>query len=382
MRAAGIDVISMAVGEPDFDTPAHIVEAAYAAAKSGFTRYTAPDGAPPVKRAVREKLLRDNRLDYQLAEIHVASGCKQVIQNAFAATLNPGDEVVLFAPCWVSYTDIIEFCGGIPIVVKTHPETGFVPDIVALRAAMTSRTKWVLLNSPNNPTGAVYPASVLREIATVVSNHKHALIMSDEIYEHLVFGKAQHVSILQVRPELRERVLLVNGVSKSYAMTGWRIGFAAGPAWLIDAMGCVQSQTAGNCCTVAQAAAAEAMTGDQSHIQAWLDIFESRRDRALSLLGKSIRITVSRPSGAFYLYVNVASCIGSLTQGGTVLMDDTAVVEYLLKEAHVAAVPGAAFAMSPYVRLSFALDEDRVGQGCTRIVEALGKLTLVSGQRA
>ena len=382
MRSAGVDVISMAVGEPDFDTPARIVEAAYAAAKSGFTRYTAADGAPVVKSAVRQKLLRDNHLDYAAAEVHVASGCKQVIQNAFSATLDPGDEVIVFTPCWVSYMDIIEFCGGVPVVLPTDPESGFLPDVAALRAAITPKTKWVLLNSPNNPTGAVYPAAVLRDIAGALADQPQVLIMSDEIYEHLVYDAARHVSILEVAPHLRERVLLVNGVSKTYSMTGWRIGFAAGPAWLIEAMGCVQSQTAGNSCSVAQAAAAEAMTGDQSELSSWLKMFQSRRDRALSVLGKSRRLAVTLPAGAFYLYVNVSPCIGAETGRGAVLGDDTAVVEYLLHEAHVAAVPGIAFAMSPFVRLSFALDVDRVEQACMRIVEALDKLTLVPGEFA
>ena len=376
MRAAGIDVISMAVGEPDFNTPARIVEAAHAAALGGFTRYTAPDGAPVVKNAVREKLLRDNGLDYAPAELHVASGAKQVIQNAFAATLDPGDEVIVFTPCWVSYMDIIEFCGGVPVVVPTHPHDGFIPDARALRAAITPRTTWVLLNSPNNPTGAVYPASVLRDIADVLAGHPKVLVMSDEIYEHLVYDEATHVSILEVAPNFMPRVALVNGVSKSYSMTGWRIGFAAGPAWLIEAMGCVQSQTAGNSCSVAQAAAAEAMTGDQGEIAEWVRIFQARRDRALSVLERSRRIGITRPAGAFYVYIGVAACIGGRTAQGKVLQDDTAVVEYLLEEARVAAVPGAAFAMSPYVRLSFALDERRVEEACLRIVEALDKLVL------
>lgn len=382
MRSSGIDVITMSLGEPDFDTPARIVEAAHAAARSGFTRYTAADGAPVVKNAVRQKLVRDNRLDYAPAEIHVASGCKQVIHNAFAATLDPGDEVVVFTPCWVSYMDIIEFCGGVPIVVPTYPESGFLPDAAALRAAIGPRTKWVLLNSPNNPTGAVYPAALLRDIAAVLADHPQLLVMSDEIYEHLVYEPARHVSILEVAPQLRDRVLLVNGVSKTYSMTGWRIGFAAGPAWLIEAMGCVQSQTAGNSCSVAQAAAAEAMTGDQSLLPSWLALFHSRRDRALSVLRESQRIAVTCPAGAFYIYVDVGPCIGARTPQGAVLRDDTAVVEYLLLEAHVAAVPGVAFAMSPFLRLSFALDEDRVAQGCRRIVEALDKLTLAPGTSA
>jgi aspartate aminotransferase len=380
MRAAGIDVISMSLGEPDFATPSRIVEAAHAAAVSGFTRYTAADGAPIVKNAVRQKLLRDNRLEYAPAEVHVASGAKQVIHNAFAATLDPGDEVIVFTPCWVSYMDIIAFCGGVPVVVPTSPDQGFVPSADALRAAITPRTKWVLLNSPSNPTGAVYPAAVLRDMARVLDGHPRLLVMADEIYEHLVYDDVRHVSILEVAPHLRDRVLLVNGVSKTYSMTGWRIGFAAGPAWLVDAMGCVQSQTAGSSCSIAQAAAAEAFTGDQSELSSWLRVLQSRRDRALGILGETDRIRVARPSGAFYLYVDVGRCIGATTPQGTVLQDDEAVVEYLLNEAHVASVPGSAFAMSPFVRLSFALEEERLAQGCRRIVDAVDALSLAPGR--
>ncbi len=379
MRADGVDVISMAVGEPDFDTPAHIVEAAYTAAKRGFTRYTAADGAPVVKLAVERKLVRDNDLRYAPSEIHVASGCKQVIQNAFAATLNPGDEVIVFTPCWVSYIDIIEFAGGVAVLVPTHAENGFVVDPHALRAAITPRTKWVLLNSPNNPTGAVYPAYVLGDVASVLNDWPEILIMSDEIYEHLVYDGVAHVSILQCAAQMRDRVLLVNGVSKSYSMTGWRIGFAAGPKWLIEAMGCVQSQNAGNSCSIAQSAAAQAMTGDQGHLAPWRERFTQRRDLAFSILGQSRCLTVNRPNGAFYLYVGVQACIGARTPQGKVLQDDTAVVEYLLLHGHVATIAGIAFAMSPFIRLSFALTEDRLAEACRRIVDALGKLTLDAG---
>lgn len=382
MRAAGVDVIGMSLGEPDFKTPTRIVEAAHAAAQAGFTRYTAPDGAPVIKNAVRQKLLRDNRLDYATAEIHVASGAKQVIYNAFAATLDPGDEVIVVTPCWVSYMDTVAYCGGVPVMVPTTAAHGFLPDAAAVRAAITPRTKWVLVNSPSNPTGAVYPAGLLRELAAALADFPRVLVMADEIYEHLVFEPAGHVSLLEVAPQLRDRVLLVNGVSKTYSMTGWRIGFAAGPAWLIEAMGCVQSQTSGNSCSIAQAAAAEALTGDQSEIASWVRMFRSRRDRAMAVLAESRRIAVTCPAGAFYLYVDVSPCIGARTSQGAVLRDDTAVVEYLLLEARVACVPGVAFAMSPFVRLSFALEEERVEEACRRIVAALDRLTLAPGAAA
>ncbi|MEY2619446.1 MAG: hypothetical protein RL522_2448 [Pseudomonadota bacterium] len=379
MRASGVDVISMAVGEPDFETPPHIIEAAHAAALSGFTRYTAADGGPGVKQAVQRKLLRDNGLTYTAPEIHVASGCKQVIQNAFAATLNPGDEVIVFTPCWVSYIDIIEFAGGTAVLVPTGAQDGFQVDAQALRDAITPRTKWVLLNSPNNPTGAVCPALLLDAIAAVLQEHPGVLVMADEIYEHLVYDGVEHVSILQRAPQLRDRVLLVNGVSKSYSMTGWRIGFGAGPQWLTAAMANVQSQTAGSSCSIAQAAAAEAMTGDQANLPLWRERLTRRRDLALPILARSRWLSVNRPDGAFYLYAGVHACIGARTPQGTVLQDDTAVVEYLLVQGHVATVPGEAFAMSPFVRFSFALDDERLAQACQRIVDALDKLQAPTG---
>ncbi|TVR06250.1 MAG: pyridoxal phosphate-dependent aminotransferase [Salinarimonadaceae bacterium] len=375
MREAGKDVISMAVGELDFDTPAHVVESADAAAKRGFTRYTAPDGAPFVKDAVREKFLRDNDLSFGREEIHVASGCKQVIHNAFAATLDPGDEVVIFTPSWVSYIDIVEFCGGTPVVVETRPEEGFLPDPAGLEAALTPRTKWVLLNSPNNPTGAVYPAALLARLADVVAAHPRAMVMSDEIYEHLVFDRAPRQSFMVAAPALRPRTLIVNGVSKTYAMTGWRVGFAAGPRWLIDAMACVQSQTAGSSNSPAQAAAATALTGDQSEIPRWRQVLERRRDLAMEILRRCGRLDVRAPGGAFYIYADVSRCIGAITPGGATLADDDAVAEYLLDAAHVATVAGSAFAFSPFVRLSFALDEGRIAAACERIVAALDALT-------
>ena len=374
MRDAGSDVISLAVGELDFDTPASVIEVAHVAAKRGYTRYTAPDGAPPVKDAVRTKIARDNGFAFERNEIHVASGCKQVIHNAFAATLDPGDEVVILAPSWVSYIEMVEFCGGTPVVVETRPEQGFLPTPDALRAELGPRTKWLLLNSPNNPTGAIYPASLLADIAAIIAEHPHAMVLSDEIYEHLAFDGLRHVSMLEAAPHLRSRILIVNGVSKSYAMTGWRIGFGAGPEWLIEAMGRVQSQTAGSSNSIAQAAAAAAMMGDQSDLPRWRETLQRRRDIAIDILRGSNRLGVARPAGAFYIYADVSRCIGAWTAAGKSLADDVAVTEFILESAHVATVPGAAFAMSPFVRLSFALDEVRVAEACRRIVAALNTL--------
>lgn len=375
LRKGGRDVISLSVGELDFNTPEPIIEAAHAAAQRGFTRYTAADGAPLVKDAVRLKLQRDNGLSYRNEEVHVASGAKQVIFNALMARLDPGDEVIIFSPYWVSYPDAVSFCGGVPVIVETRLENGFLPDPKTLQSAITDRTRMVFINSPNNPTGAVYPASLLKVLAEVLEPYPDIVILSDEIYEHLLFGGARHGSIVAMAPWLRERALIVNGVSKSYAMTGWRIGFAAGPEWLIEAMSRVQSQTSSNASSISQAAAAEAMTGDQHLVPAWRAILEKRREIAAAELARSLRLKTFLPEGAFYLFIDASRCIGAATPSGSVLTTDGDVAEYLLEAAHVAVVPGEAFGASPYLRLSFAVDESRLVEACRRIVAACAELT-------
>lgn len=374
LRATGRDVIALSIGEPDFDTPAHVIDAAARAARNGFTRYTAPDGAPLIKDAVQEKLARDNGLFYQNNEIHVAAGCKQVIYNAIAATIDPGDEVVIFAPYWVSYCDIVEFCGGIPVVIPTSAQDGFLPSPDALRQAMSPRTKWVFLNSPNNPTGAVYLPELISRLAQVVAEHPNAMLLSDEIYEQMVYDNYTHVPTAIVRPELRDRILTVNGVSKTYAMTGWRIGFGAGPQWLIETMAKVQSQTTGNASTISQAAAAEALTSDQRYVADWRNLMLRRRERALAVLASTPRLRAHKPSGAFYIFLDVSRCIGLCTPENTVVASDTDFADYILEHASVATVAGVAFGMSPYVRISFALDEARVKEACHRLVEACDAL--------
>lgn len=374
LSRAGIDVISLSVGEPDFETPERILEAAYAAAKRGFTRYTAADGAPVVKEAVRSKLDRDNKLSYELAEIHVASGAKQVIFNALTALLDPGDEVVIFSPYWVSYADAITLCGGVPVIVPTTFEDQFQPSPELLRRALTARTRIVLLNSPNNPTGAVYTEARLLSLLAVLEARADIVVLSDEIYEHLIFDRARHHSLAAIAPRLRDRILTINGVSKSYAMTGWRIGFAAGPRSLIEAMARVQSQTSGNASSISQAAAAEAMAGDQRLLLPWRRTMQQRRDMALAEITKSPRLRVFVPLGAFYLFVDVAGCIGSVPPSGKRINTDVEFAEYLLDAARVAVVPGEAFGASPYVRLSFALNETRLVDACRRIVAACAQL--------
>lgn len=380
--AEGRPVISLSLGELDFDTPKPIIDAAYQAALAGATRYTAPDGRLALKRAVQEKFLRDNGLSFEINEIHAASGCKQVIYNALAATLEPGDEVIVFAPYWVSYTDIVAFCGGTPVILQTSAADGFLPNPDQLAKAMTSRTRWVLLNSPNNPTGAVYDGALLKRLAATIASHPRAMALSDEIYEHLVYDGARHVSLLQAAPELRGRALTVNGVSKAYAMTGWRIGYAGGPQWLISAMAKVQSQTAGNSCTISQAAAEAALLGDQTTIEVWRDTLEKRRAAMLSELGRTDRIATSSPPGAFYVFADVSRCIGLATPSGLVLRNDLDLAEYLLDHADVAAVAGEAFGSSPFIRLSFAADHDEVVEAARRIVSAIDALAAVDAGTA
>lgn len=367
-------IISMAVGELDFDTPDHVVAAAQRAARQGFTRYTATDGHPVIKEAVRVKLIRDNQLPYAHPELHVASGCKQVIFNALASTVDPEDEVVIFAPYWTSYCDLVKFCGGRVIVVPTRFADGFRPSPRSLERALSPRTKWIVINSPNNPTGAIYPRELLSELAAVVSRHPRAMILSDEIYEHLVYDGKRHISIAEIAPQLRQRVLVVNGVSKAYAMTGWRIGFGAGPRWLIEAMAKVQSQTSGNSCSIAQAAAAEALLADQSLIGVWRELLQHRRNRALAMLQGCPWLKVRSIDGSFYAFVDVERCMGALTPNGTSLESDNDFAEYLLTVAGVATVAGSAFGASPFVRLSFAIGQGAVETACRRIVDACAAL--------
>lgn len=371
LKAKGLDVISLALGELDFNTPGRIVDAAHNAAINGMTRYTAPDGTAELKQAIQAKFLRDNGLGFALNEIHVASGCKQVIHNALAATLDAGDEVIIFAPYWVSYSDLIEFCGGKAVIVPTKPEDGFLPQRRQLAEALTSRTRWVLLNSPNNPTGAVYSAELLSQLTEVIEQHQSVLVMADEIYEHLAFDGLTHVSYLAALPHMRDRVLTVNGVSKTYAMTGWRIGYGAGPSWLIGAMAKVQSQTAGSSCSVAQEAAREALTGEQALISRWRETLESRRDRALEILRKSPWLEPHGAQGSFYVFCGVGRCIGATTPDGQILTSDIDVADYILRQANVATVAGEAFGASPFIRISFTVDIERLAEACQRIVDTL-----------
>ena len=364
LAEAGRDVVSLSAGEPDFDPPAHVAEAALRAVSEGRTRYTAPDGIPELKRAVVAKFRRDNGLDYDAAEVTVATGGKQVIWNALEATIDPGDEVVVFAPYWASYPDMVRLAGGTPVIVP--PGEGFVPDPGALAAALSPRTKWVILNSPSNPSGAVIPPETMGALAEVVRHHPTAMVMADDIYEHIRYG-VPFSTPASVEPRLRERTLTVNGVSKAYAMTGWRIGFAGGPAALIAAMRSVQSQTTSCPCSVAQWAAVAALDGPQEGLAERCAAFERRRDLVLAALRSCPGIECPTPEGAFYVYPSVAGCMGRTSAGGAVLSDDEAFALALLDEEGVAVVHGAAFGASPAIRISTAASDAALAEAMARL---------------
>ncbi|WP_295048004.1 aminotransferase class I/II-fold pyridoxal phosphate-dependent enzyme [uncultured Paracoccus sp.] len=370
MQAAGQKIIDLTIGEPDLDTPAHIVDAAVQAMAAGETHYTLTPGTPALRRAVIDKLKRDNGLDYALNEVVVGSGAKQLIFEAFAATLDDGDQVIVPAPYWVSYPDIAAIHGGQPVIVDCPESCGFKLTPAALEAAITPRTKWLVLNSPNNPTGAIYARDELAALAQVLRRHPQVWVMTDEIYEHLIYDGHQAVTPVQVAPDLKDRSLIINGVSKAYAMTGFRVGYAAGPAPLIAAMAKLISQSTTCASSVSQAAAAAALSGDQTCVRETAEIFCARRDRMVEILNGTPGIDVKKPGGAFYLYPSVAGLIGKVTPQGKVLETDLDVSLYLLEAARVAVLDGGAYGMSPYLRLSFGGAMEDIEAGCTAIRHA------------
>lgn len=376
LMAKGVDVIDLSLGEPDFPTPPHIVDAAYEAAKRGETLYTAPAGTPALRDAIAGKFKRENGLSFGLNEIAVANGGKQIIFNALMATINDGDQVILSAPYFVSYPEMVKLVGGAPVSVQCGAETGFLLTPEALEAAITSRTKWLFLNSPNNPSGAVYSADELAALGAVLERHPQVLILSDEIYEHILFDGRRFTSFGQACPSLRDRSLIMNGMSKSYAMTGWRVGYVAGPAWLIAAMCTIQSQSCTSVCSVAQAASVAALNGPQDHVPEFGKAFERRRDLVVRGIKDIPALTLSPPSGAFYGYIGCERLIGARTPAGAVLADDTDVARYLLEEGQVSAVPGAAYGLSPFVRISTATSDDLLTEAVGRIAAAVGRLQL------
>ena len=367
LKAAGRDIISLGAGEPDFDTPDNIKAAAVAAIQRGETKYTDADGMPELKAAICAKFARENDLSYTTAQIHVAPGGKPVIYNAFVATLNPGDEVIVPAPYWVSYPDMVLLAGGEPVAVTGLEADGFKlrPDV--LEAAITPRTKWLILNSPSNPTGAAYTRAELEALAEVLRRHSHVWVLTDDMYEHLVYGDFEYTTIAQIAPDLYDRTLTVNGVSKAYAMTGWRIGYAGGPKPLIDLMRKVASQTTSNPSSISQWAAVEALNGPQDFIAERGAAFEKRRDLVVSMLNQASGIRCPNPEGAFYVYPSIEGLMGRTAPDGTLVDTDEAFASALLEAEGVAVVHGEAFGMSPYFRISYATSEDILEDACARI---------------
>jgi aspartate aminotransferase len=369
LKAAGRDVIGLGAGEPDFDTPQNIKDAAVAAIAAGKTKYTAVDGIPELKEAICAKFIRDNDLTYTPSQVTVGTGGKQVLYNAFMATLNTGDEVIIPAPYWVSYPDMVLLAGGEPVTIEAQLEANFKITASQLEAAITPKTKWFLFNSPSNPTGAGYTWSELKELTDVLLRHPHVWVMTDDMYEHLAYGNFKFCTPAQVEPLLYDRTLTVNGVSKAYAMTGWRIGYAAGPEMLIKAMRKVQSQSTSNPCSVSQFAAVEALNGTQDFLAPNNMLFARRRDLVVSMLNTAAGIICPKPEGAFYVYPSIAGCIGKTSAAGTLIENDEVFATALLEETGVAVVFGAAFGLSPNFRVSYATSDDALKEACQRIID-------------
>lgn len=374
LRAKGIDVVDLGLGEPDFPTPGHIIEAAYAAAKAGRTLYTGATGTPEVREAVAGKFRRENGLDYTADDIILANGAKQIIFNALMATLESGDEAILPAPYFVSYPEMVKLLGGTPVIVECPEQAGFRLTPELLERAITPKTKWLFLNMPGNPSGAVYSEDELKGLGAVLARHPQVLVLSDEIYEHILFDGREFVSFGVACPELKERSLIVNGVSKSYAMTGWRVGYAAGPAPLVKAMATIQSQSVTSVCSIAQAATVAALNGPQDEVARFRRAFEARRNLVVDGIRKINGLTLSPPEGAFYAYIGCGSLIGRRTPKGAVLEDDAAVATYLLDAGRVASVPGVAYGLSPYFRISTATSEEVLAEAIARINAAVAQV--------
>ena len=374
LKAAGRDVIGLGAGEPDFDTPDNIKEAAIQAIRDGKTKYTAVDGIPELKNAISAKFERENGIGYAAGEITVGTGGKQVLYNALMATLNPGDEVVVPAPYWVSYPDMVALAGGTPVAVAAGAEAGYKISPDALEAVITPKTKWLIFNSPSNPSGAAYTHAEMAALAEVLRRHPHVWTMTDDMYEHLVYDGFEFETLVGVAPDLKDRVLTVNGVSKAYSMTGWRIGYAGGPEVLIKAMAKIQSQSTSNPCSIAQWAAVEALNGTQDFIPRNQELFRGRRDLVVSMLNQAAGLSCPTPEGAFYVYPSCAGAIGKTSAGGAKIGDDEGFVTALLEEEGVAVVHGSAFGVSPAFRVSYATSNEALTEACTRIQRFCGNL--------
>jgi aspartate aminotransferase len=374
LKAEGRDVIGLAAGEPDFDTPQNIKDAAIKAIQAGKTKYTAVDGIPELKKAICDKFKRENNLDYKPSQVSVGTGGKQVLFNALMATVNPGDEVIVPAPYWVSYPDIVMLAGGTPVFVEGKLENGFKLQAADLEKAITPKTKWLILNSPSNPSGAAYSRAELKALTDVLVKHPNVWVLSDDMYEHLVYDDFEFTTPAQVEPKLYERTLTMNGVSKSYCMTGWRIGYGAGPEQLIKAMAKLQSQSTSNPSSIAQWAAVEALNGPQDFIAANNKVFKERRDLVVSMLNQATGLSCPTPEGAFYVYPSCLGCIGKTAPSGNVIHNDEEFVTELLAAEGVAAVHGAAFGMSPFFRISYATATEVLEDACKRIQRFCGNL--------
>ena len=370
LKAEGKDVIGLAAGEPDFDTPLNIKEAAKRAIDRGDTKYTVVDGTMELKKAIAAKFRRENQLDYQPNQISVGTGGKQVLYNALTVSVNPGDEVIVPAPYWVSYPDIVNLCEGTPVAVTCPENNGFKLMPEDLDAAITPKTKWLILNSPSNPTGAAYTADELRALADVLLKHPHVWVLTDDMYEHLVYDDFKFATIAQVEPKLYPRTLTLNGMSKAYCMTGWRLGYAAGPVELIKAMGALQSQSTTNPSSISQAAGVEALNGPQDFIPKNNAVFKTRRDLVVGMLNEAAGIHCPVPEGAFYVYPSCAGALGKRTPNGKLIETDEDFVKYLLEAEGVAVVHGAAFGLAPHFRISYATSTEELRDACTRIERA------------
>ena len=375
LKAAGKDIIGLGVGEPDFDTPDNIKLAAIEAIKSGDTKYTAVDGTPDLKNAIIEKFKRENQLIFSADQISVGTGGKQIIFNALLSTINVGDEVIIPAPYWVSYPDIVDFAGGNSVIIKCDESTNFKISAEKLSNAINDNTKWFILNSPSNPTGNCYTENELMEIAEVLVKKPHVNVMSDDIYEHLVYDNFSFKTIAQINPSLSNQILTINGVSKAYAMTGWRIGYAAGNKNLIKAMSKLQSQSTSNPSSISQAAAVEALNGDQSFLKSRAEVFKKRRDYVVNELNNMNGITCNMPEGAFYVFPNCKALFGKKTSNGKVINNDEDFVSALLEDAGVAVVQGSAFGMNGYFRISYATSDELISSACKRVKNFCESLT-------
>ncbi|MEG3132606.1 aminotransferase class I/II-fold pyridoxal phosphate-dependent enzyme [Rouxiella sp. T17] len=374
LTAAGIDVINLGEGELDFDTPPHIKQAGIDAIVQGDTKYTAVAGTAQLKTAIINKFARENQLTYQANEVIAGSGAKQLIFNAFMATVSAGDEVIIPAPYWVSYPDMVSLADGEFRLVPCLEQNGWKLQAADLAAAITPKTRWLILNSPNNPTGAIYSADELRALAEVLLQRPHVLIMADDIYEHISHPPALFATLAEVEPRLKDRILTVNGVSKGYSMTGWRIGYAGGPAWLISAMQILQSQSTSNPSSISQAAAVAALEQDSSFLAQWRGILATRRQKIMQCIESIDGLHADLPPGAFYVFANCTGMIGKRTPKGQTINNDVDFVEYLLDSAHVATLQGSAFGASPYLRIAYAIDDARLDEACARIIRACAAL--------